>query len=514
MKALFKVLLSGLILSSSLPSFAATYFTSCDGLLSAINKGEIEKYFVNGVKNDGAATQLLRDYGVLLTNDFADALKVTLPKFGVRSPTFDTGPNPSSWRSTLVYLRGLRRVANFSPRKMQPLVWEVLHNLEDLTSRGPDPLIAQARHLQILRLLKAIETSDQKARFEAVVGSVIRSTLLITSHKLLTERIEKQTQKGVNLGTRALASFAAMVGGFALGLRGSTDLMQAMGLSPGTHEIEILLGALATSGGSLYLISRAFNLHSDLLEYQLSQVPESQRRLQLETPLGNPVIADVRGLLDPYDKDSSTDLISLQDACAASTLCYFTPAQIAYLGHVELLSLGVMKQEITDKLKSLGFMNNFKELRAAALAVRTNPDSYRDQVLFKGEVLRLTENFMILEQGLKASTDVLARKIGAFRPALEKLRDKPYVFSQQQLSADFINKNEMLLLKFESDLRVLETIQLDQNAMLRVLTRLKPTLTELGQILKAAQGSRSEWERLASEVIVELDAAQLEGARR
>jgi hypothetical protein len=256
------------------------------------------------------------------------------------------------------------------------------------------------------------------------------------------------------------------------------------------------------------------NIRSSAASLHLSRVPESQRNVALESPKGEARSVAVQDLRQDYDPDPTTNIISLQMACAASSLCQFTPKQIAYLGHMELLGLETHRRQITDRLKNVGFANNFGELREAAQNVRANPQSYRAQVLFKGQVLKITENFTALEEQLRDSVAEINQSLARFRPSLEQLRRKPYIFRQSDLSQDFLNKNEMVLLKFEADLRTLETVQLDQSSMLRLMAHLKPTLDELESIIVGAEGSGSQWEQLASEVLVALDASQFEGAAR
>jgi hypothetical protein len=239
---------------------------------------------------------------------------------------------------------------------------------------------------------------------------------------------------------------------------------------------------------------------------------------KLLNPQNKPFLPEISVPVTDLTETASSRLgnsvISLEQACQTKSLCQLTPLQIAYLGHLEIIQLQTLKEDLQKALRSFGYHDNFSEIRDAAVDVRANPDSYSAQITFKARVRSLIKNFSEIEAFVGKSTTAMNKTMETTQFAMKRLREKPYDVQNSMVTPEFINKNQMLIYKFQTDLETLEAVRMDESVLRTSLAALRPLLDELEQLTAAAVDSEADWDGMATQVILALDSAGSGGGSR
>jgi hypothetical protein len=201
--------------------------------------------------------------------------------------------------------------------------------------------------------------------------------------------------------------------------------------------------------------------------------------------------------------------ISLDQVCKEPDVCRFNPLQLAYLGHVDLLQSENLAAVVRSILVNSGLTTGFQELRVAAEALRQDPSSYRKQATFLQTVLKMVQVPESNEQRLRDGLQNLVTKIEEIKKQLVEVRNKLYRFSVPQFSEELMLKNEIIMIRLQTDLMSLTDVQSHQEEILARFEGLRPILARLSKAIVNEYQPPEVWKENASDVLMALGEFEL-----
>jgi hypothetical protein len=503
--------------ASTSPDIVAgeNYPVPCEGLLDAIQTEDVERFLLGQIQSPQQALKLLADYGLIYSGDFQRAVMITLEDRGVKAPPYygasadaKTGKPPEL---PAEFVRGVVGVAKLPEPQFKIFVEQVLSNYEKIVNATDVAgSRSQIRSLVAHRFIKALR--EVESQFVLPTYNLfLRTVVLDTARDLLHDLTRKQGQ-----WDPALTSLMGpTMGGLCGLLVGSLTNVACLTFSSididttYSNELRVFLG----SGIAGFLFGFApLIFFSGRDEFNKAQARSLVPQQSFQVTMDDGRTGTTMSLfLEDYEKNLTDLVVSLNDVCRASSVCQFTPVQLAYLGHIDLLEIEAKAANLQFLLGSIGVGEKFSEIRKAANDLRQHPGDYLKQMAFRHMVMTTTSNTMRVESAIRENLRELATLIEAKRKQLEQIRQRLYNFPLQQYSPDLLRKNQIIAVKLDADLETITSVSTNQDQILSRFEKLKPMMERLNALVLNSVHPPEVWQQAASEILVVLDHAETGG---
>jgi hypothetical protein len=506
-RMVFRFVLSLALLMASLPGLAGPlnpvsgpvtiqaqpYFSRCEGLLAALDTETIEDFFIEQVRSPEQALGLLAEYGLVSSEPLNFSILMALDKRGLHHPGILTSDNPRKFRE---FTKGLLRIAQMGDAEFITFADDVLNNfvtsVNSTTESNPQ---TEIQSLIVNRFVEALRKSDNPY-LRPMFQRAVRVAILNTVHDPMAE----EALAGRYRSFAEHAETFPIIAGIQLF---AFALMHTADHSLGFRQFLIMLTAGLIPSLSIYFFRTG-------LRFQRLRLPRSL-----------PVAADLRTNMDPDvppqqlrnlfqdSKKSVTQLaVSLDEICAAPSICRWTPVQLAYLGHLDLVELKMMEFSLRAALASLDLDSKFSELREIASQLRARSDNRNAQVQFRQQLLWTVESAIAAQQVVEGQLKNLEDKIENLRRQLLVLRDRAFREFPKQLGSEADSKRRLILGKLDGDLTSLLDLESGRGQILGRFAQIQSVLKKLSDVNLTGSHPPEDWRAAAAEALVLIDSLE------
>jgi hypothetical protein len=498
-----------------------SYFHHCEGLLEAISQEKVEEFFMGQVQSQEQALRLLADYGIIFTKEFREALLLTLDQRGIKRPELHVTDSvylgvvdhPSFYdddddRKAAIrqiykdFAHGLVRVAQLPELEFKSFVREVLVNLRRSidTTEKVDPNL-ELKSKIVTNFIAAITTIENQY-VEPTLNLFIRTAILDLVRGPMMEGAYTGRDYSDDTGLTGVWVLAGGVLGLAL------SVVLVLGTEADNPGIGMLT-LIGTSGGGGILGgvygARRLGIH----DRRMAPLRALRNNLQFHVAMDDgTAVSTVRNLLEDYEQTSIALGVTMDQVCQTGNICKFSPVQLAYLGHLDMLHMEAVSDFVGFSLSSVHLDDRFRQIRSATENLRANPGDYRAQLSFRQVVVTTQEQFAASETAIREALPQLAEHVERGKQQIAGLKKSLFQFPSAQYSEDLINKNQILRAKLQTDLQTLVDVQTNQEKILARIEALRPQLDRLSEFVLGADHSDADWKKSAGDMLVFLDQTQ------
>jgi hypothetical protein len=492
--------------STPLPSTikGESYFTHCDGLLEAVVTEDIEGFFIRQVQTPGQALKLLFDYGLTHSAELNEALMLTLQNRGVKVRN-------GLQKNQVRFARGVVGIAELPESRFQIFIKEFQANIVKVINMGNGRDKNQIQSLAITRLLTSMQKQSNPI-LDRVLATYIKAVLVGSARSILNSALEDLRDNPYGLTDQIGVSVViGIVSGLATLFLAATAT-DWRGDDPNNFfkvqefYASLILGPLATLGLFHYKLNR-----KKIKRWFVNRLP-TVPGFQVASDNGQKMysVPNFTVRAEPGE----TIAIKIDQICAATTsVCAWSPVQLAYLVYLDMLEIQAMGEAIQTTLQTVGDVSSLHEIRAAAEELRADPGNLPKQLKFRGLVVSAFQGILRAEESVRKSLDFLSERTQAVKSHLVEARDRLFAFSADQYSADLIHKSQLLATKLQTDLASLAEIQTHQEQIVERFQQLQPLLERLSSAVPGAYRPADEWREVASQALVVLGALESSEAR-
>jgi hypothetical protein len=481
------------------------YFEDCEGLLTALANEDIEKFFLGQVQSKRQALQILADYGLIYSEEFRLALVKTLADRGVDTPTLvidNSGRYPTELR---IFLKRVLEITSLPEDDFKVLVTDILKNFKIITLANAtnDKWGILRSHIQT-RFVAAVEQLENRYVI-LTFNKFVRASLLATARDLF--ETQTRTEK-LNASHTFIISASGIMAGTAMFVAAAAaDWIIPKGFPLRSVTLMILdLSAYVEIGLASFLGLTNVGLTADQwvsrlrLSKRLAQ-QGSVARFDVTTD-GGVVLERTNSLLRDQKQTFQYSIASLEEVCATPEVCNWSPVQLAYLGHLELIEAQERGEFIRGYFKKNAFgnflSNRFLYLYKMAKKLRAQPESRRLRYDVPKEIFSLARDFELAAQDIQRMVAELNDKIATAQNQIDSLR----AFFANRETTPAEPKHQLILAKIQSDLATWNQAAVDEKALLQVVSGIRDQLTQLRKLGAREIYNPSEARKMASEVMV------------
>lgn len=447
-------LLSILSLGLSSPLFAKErlaqkYIQSCDGLLEAVAAERAEDFFMDAVQSEAQVLQLLYDYGLIFTQEYQDAVLAAMNDFALMTPNKDAlgllGPD-----HLLTFLGQIQDLLGSPPLRQNQFVERVAGYLQQRAAVGrtKDPfadLRSQVSFSRVQNLFKAADRSVNRDLFYSTFGLVIRLTLLRTAQ-----------QAALKISPSALQLYSSAV------------------------------STVVTAGFRQKLIDM-----DPYISFQDTYGHYKQRR--------------VRSLFNQYKRSMHKESLCLAEACEFSHVYDLTPAQLIYLGHMEILELDALRNKMIAAINAFRFNAGFNAIRSAALALKNDPKSPPLQAALRNAVFSFLQNFDQSKQSLRLVSQMLQVKLKIVQPFIHQFATLPARTLRLGKSAELTFKEQAIRNKISLELKAIREAKVNPQTILSGLDFFDVHRADFESVVTSTHSTQTEWLSIIDDILMNLD---------
>jgi hypothetical protein len=197
--------------------------------------------------------------------------------------------------------------------------------------------------------------------------------------------------------------------------------------------------------------------------------------------------------------------MTLQDACESSSLCQWSPVQLAYLGHLELLeaqeSAAFISEAFISPAQGVHLQAELQQIQTLASDLRDSPDQRDVRLNLQKKIYSLVKDFELAETPFNTALTDLSQKIASNRARVQTLASQ---IASSNPSVRGI-KDQIVAAKLHSDLATWHEASVNQQALLKRFEALKNLLIPLRNIATREPTTLNETRDMASEVLVRLE---------
>jgi hypothetical protein len=507
--------------SSPLPTMTGQpYFENCEGLLIALSNEDIEKFFIGQVHSNEQALQLMADFGLIYTDEFRLALIKTLDDRGVHVPTIEVTNQSQFPKELQTLMQQILAITEIPEPDFKKFVLDTLTNYKSIAVANStnDSAGLLRSHIQT-RFIAAVEEIENDYVMPTY-NNFVRAALLATARDLLEAQIRAKKSDWAFI---AEPLSVLVLSGILITMTTAAPWIIQNHLHPspphlpGFRKFESflslmrmmkLLGWIGAGIGGLPIV---FFIPSKAI-FVKKQRQFSRRIAKQNAEAKFEVITD-RGLRLEQTKSLLRDqaqtlqglVVSLSDFEQTSALQNWSPVQLAYLGHLEMIEAkerGEFINAYFDRPEAgLELTHRLSDLQKMASALRAQPDQIRLRIELQKNLFLLTKDFEIAELDIRETVGALSRRILGIQAQIRSLRE----FFASQNSSSLTSKHQLILAKLQTDLATWDKAVVGENA---ILDRLSPIRTHLGQlkILAAREVTdAAETRDMASEILMVLE---------
>ncbi len=492
----------------------APYLNTCEGLLGAIQENRVESFLIDQTNSKEQLLGLMADYNLVFTKQYLAALTLELNERKIEFP--ENGKSPRK------FINQIREVLKMNDAGFDALSMGVLDKMITLAAANGNANLGRVESLRLKNLKAAIETSPKKAEIMRLLEVVARLNLLevVKAHTLKHNRGFKTHEEWEDISDRAPGilfwtlgmAMAFLFGDFgAIGLLetflGYSALVELTGYSSAewinsTFQGSIMIGGLL--GAYLGLKGRTqisqWVTSGDPFRVKLTPDEALSREVHV---IERNYTAAVNNLLWNHYSGVESKILDFSSACSKG-VCALSPAQIIYLGHLEILEVRELSEAA---VKSMGFVDlgeAIQALKEKAQDVVSSPGKLDKQFALFKSVEQFEQAFSYDGKRSESAAAALAEKVIMVRAYIKNLADAPFKEAIAKRSPSEIRKIELLMLKMETDLKQLKDLELEQTQAYANLKVLEPIIHNMNAT-KPTNSDKNLWLKFAEDLVVALD---------
>lgn len=499
------------------PRFMTPYLMSCEGLLDALNDGRPEEFLLSTVQSPEQIRELLVDYQILFSNllkrsilsvlydQVAKELSIS-DLAGLASRLYSKDMYPESPHVRQILMAEVGRWLRLSNDDLDVLLRKILDKLRILSAdggAGKDEVYMRVLHLRTNRMIDAMTSERANPELMRTFEWGVKLVLLEGLNRLVKKTLERAAMGSPSRATVTLGSVIA--GGVAVSQGFALAFPEGAIGYPGYDTllaVSSFCGTVCGAVGGGYLgwklpywgRTRGIRKMEKDIEAEV-RLAEVDRRFDLIS----------LSLFESSKEVVDSKVPSLDEACAMDP-CSLNPAQLLYLGHLELLQARAAATLLTNELtveKLLQLVDLILDVSRKLIQWPTSP-TYRVQFIELTSRLRAmvnegdTKNSEDGKNKLQLFKEIVART----KEHIKTLNKKPYEFMGSQDTVFNDAKREALAIKMQSDLQELINLESKTKAFFKFVDQIVDVGEDLWDAGLPDSGDTEGWVKFAENSVL------------